>query len=1018
MTPSIEGPLNLPRLENDIQDMWDRENIIVRVAEHRRGRPRWSTFEGPPTVNGLPALHHVWTSVYKDIYARFQIMRGKYVDRRGGWDCQGLPVEIAVEKKFGLKDKRDIEEFGVAAFVEECKKYVSANITAFETTLFRAGYWVDYERAYRTMDDSFVESVWWHLRQMWERGLVYEGHKVVPYCVRCGTALSSHELGQPGVYSDRTDRSALVALSMRDEDAALVVWTTTPWTLPGNTAVAVHPTEEYGFYRVADKVLIIGVALAAEVIGGARDPERIVKGSELIGSVYTRPYPEVGDDPSGRVVGWSEVDLSTGSGLVHIAPAFGEEDAALGRAEGLPTVNHVGPDGSLIEGRFEGTGLFEVADRILTDLSERGLLVAEQEIVHSYPHCWRCRTPLIYWAKPNWFIATAQHKGELIANNDRINWHPSTIKDGRFGDWLRNNVDWAVSRDRYWGTPIPVWRCDNGHDTCVGSRRELAGLSGVDAERLVLHRPEVDEIRFPCPECGDLAGRIAPVADVWLDSGCVPAAQSGYPVTGEAEFKDNFPADFICEAIDQTRGWFYSLLAANTLVFGQTPYRNVVCLGLLLDDEGRKMSKSLGNVIDPGELFPRFGADGVRWYLFRSGAPWGPRRVSIDGIEQRTRRDLVTLWNVVSFYEQYAGIADFTPSNEPAGASAISDDVLDRWIRSRTSALVEETTADLEGYQAHHAAELLSGFIDELSNWYIRRARRRFWETDLTAFQTLHDVLVAVAKVLAPFCPFLAEAIFQRLRAGDSVHLADWPEPTGRDVALEKEMATARTVTTLIRAARTDTRIPVRQPLSEAVLVGVEPLGRAVEEVIADEVNIGRLTVGGGSSVPVDYELRLDWSKAGPRFRSLAKQVGAALPDLEPGPVAEIRAGRQITIEVGGEQVVLEPGDVVIRETVRSGWAVAAEAGITVAIDTRIDDDLRREFHRRQAIRQIQVARRESGLEITDRIELWLSAELWEHRDSIAAEVLASHVHPLPESDGKPLAWRGDDAAFRKALRA
>jgi isoleucyl-tRNA synthetase len=860
---------------------------------------------------------------------------------------------------------------------------------------------------------------------MWRQGLIYQGHRIVPYCIRCGTGLSSHELGQPGVYQNRTDRSAFVAMPLRDGPSAgsdgteaLVVWTTTPWTLPGNAAVAVHPEATYGYYPVEGRTLIMAVDLAAGVIGTV-EPRRTVPGSDLVGASYSRPYGDVGPDLAGRVIAWPEVSLEIGSGLVHIAPAFGEEDAALGARENVPVINPVDGEGRLTHGKFAGLTVFDAVAPILDDLAARGLLVRVADLEHSYPHCWRCGTPLIYWAKPGWFIATARRKADLVRENDRIRWYPDTIKEGRFGNWLRGNVDWAISRDRYWGTPLPIWRCAAGHDTCVGSRAELARLSGRDVGGVGLHRPETDQIAISCPDCGEAAARVPEVTDVWFDSGCVPAAQWGYPALGTRDFEAEPVADFICEAIDQTRGWFYSLLAVNTLVFGRSPYRNVVCLGHLVDDEGRKMSKSLGNVIEPNALFDQFGADGVRWYLYTTGQPWGSRSVSRAAIGHRVARDLDTLWNVLSFYRQYAEIEKF----EPSAAPVPSAHVLDRWIRSRLAAVIEEATAALEGYQAHQGAQALSAFVDDLSNWYVRRARRRFWGADPGAFQTLHDVLGALARLLAPFCPHLAEAMYQALARPaviDSVHLADWPVPGERDEPIEAEMATAREVVALVRAVRAQAGLPVRQPLRGAVVSGIPPFSPEVERIVTDETNIAAIEVG-GSTVPVTYHVLVNWKQVGPKYRHVAQEIKGAVSSAGTEFVERVRSGQPVSLAVADEEIVLEPGDLTIRESIESGWAAKSQGELIVAIDTTLDDELRAEYRRRNAIREIQVARREAGFAVSDRIVLWLAEELWDARDRIAREVLAAEVRPLSDGLRSPsgesageATWRTDYAAFRR----
>lgn len=1013
----MSGPLHLPSLEFEILEFWRQADIPAAFARRNPGGRPWVTYEGPPTVNGSPALHHVWTSTYKDVYARFQTLRGRRVDRKGGWDCQGLPVEIAVERALGLKNKRDIERYGIGKFVQKCRELAESNISTFSDVLFRIGYWVDYENAYRTMDDSFLESVWWQLRQMWDQGLVYEGHKVVPYCVRCATGLSSHELGQPGVYREVTHQSVFVGLPLEEGGDHLAVWTTTPWTLPANVAVAVDPGADYGRYRVGERTVIVAVDRAPHVLPEV-EVEEVFPGSDLVGRAYQRPYPEVEltGGRGGVIVGWSGVAGDVGTGLVHIAPAFGEEDNALGLREGLAVLSPIDGSGEYRTGPFRGRGVHEVSADVTADLEERGLVLRVQPYQHQYPHCWRCNCELIYWAKPNWFIRTSSRKDDLLAQNEGITWYPAHLKDGRFGNWLKENVDWAVSRDRFWGTPLPVWRCTSGHSVCVGSRAELSALTGRDQSRLPLHRPYIDEVTFPCPECAEQATRVAAVCDVWLDSGCVPAAQWGHPHDPAGRFGTGFPADFICEAIDQTRGWFYSLLAANTMVFDTTPFTTVVCLGHLVDDDGRKMSKSVGNVIDPLELLPEYGADGIRWYLLSAGAPWGARRISFEAIDQRTRRDLHTLWNVVAFHARYAEVEDFTPT-----PGFRSPHLMDRWVRSRLLGLTRAVTADMEGYAAHLAVKRIGEFIDELSNWYVRRSRRRFWEGDRAALETLSQVLGTLAVLLAPFCPFLAEGVHRKVKGegAGSVHLADWPaDGSGDEVdeLLEEQMAQARRAAALGRAARRDAGLPGRQPLRTAVVAGVAPWSQDIREIALEELNVHRLLIGQDAELPLSHRLRVNWKVFGPRHRTSVNEVAAAVSQItDRERIEALRAGEAVVLTVDGRQVTLAPDEVVIEEVLHGGWQIAAEDGVTVALETALDEELAMEGRRRTVVRHIQVARRDAGLAILDRIRLWVEGDLLSAAHAIAGEVLADFVGDLQEAPDEGSAIRGEGFAFTPA---
>ena len=1016
-----QGPLDLPALEEQVRAAWSQSDTRARFAARNPEGPRWVTVDGPPTVNGKPALHHVWTSIHKDIYSRFRIQTGHRVERRPGWDCQGLPIEIAVERELGLSDKKDIENYGIGRFVAACRALVAGNIDNFQEVLERSAYWMDYEHPYVTMDDDYLESAWSHVKVLWNRGLVYEGYRVVPYCTRCGTALSSHELGQPGVYKDVTDTAISVGLQLHDRPWRLVVWTTTPWTLPANVAVAVDPDMEYGVYAVSDQQLVVATQLAPQLFGDDAEPIERLRGRDLAGFTYRRPFPEVGADAAahGVVVAADDMVEDEGTGLIHLAPAFGAEDFAVGQQEGLPVVNNVGPDGRYTTGPFEGTRVHEANELVIAELERTGILVRRAPHLHAYPHCWRCGTPLIYWAKPTWFIATSTIKQDMLDQNAEVTWYPANIKEGRFGNWLRENVDWAVSRDRYWGTPLPIWRCDNGHDSCVGSRAELSELRGQDLADLPLHRPVVDEVTFPCPQCGAVARRVAPVCDVWLDSGCAPAAQwSVNAQDGLTALGDRFPADFICEAIDQTRGWFYSLLALNTMVFGQTPYRNVVCLGHLVDDEGRKMSKSLGNVIDPNDLFPTHGADGVRWYMFSLGAPWGSKRISVNAMVQRVRKDLHTLWNTAQFYRQYAELERSIPDlAEP------SDHVMDRWIRSRLNHLAAQVTEHLNGFVAHQAAAEISNFIDELSNWYIRRNRRRFWDgangADFRALATLREVLGTLAVLMSPFTPHFADAIWTVARGAeaDSVHLEPWAVPSGPvDEALEADMELARRASSLIRAARAQSSLPVRQPLRRVIATLPADLPPEILKMVLDEVNAREL-ITDPDALPVHRQVRPNWRVLGPRYRHLTSQISTALGALEAADIRRLAGGESLSLSISGHEVTIHPDDVTITEQIDADWVTAQDMGITVALDTTSDAALDAEFRRRTLVRHIQMARRSTGLRLQDRIVLGLPDDVWAERDLVATEVLASEVVPLAGlvAEGRPGLVRGDDFAFELA---
>jgi isoleucyl-tRNA synthetase len=1026
---------------------WAAHRVFERSVEQREGAPKWIFYEGPPTANGMPGLHHVWARVYKDLFCRFHTMRGSYVARRGGWDTHGLPVEVEVEKKLGITGKKQIEdEVGIAEFVRLCRESVYSYVDEFTRLTTRIGYWLDTDKAYWTLDPSYIESVWWHLRQLFDQGLLYEDLKVVPYCPRCGTALSSHELGQPGVYTDEEDESAYVRFPLVDPDPAvtgdaeaLAVWTTTPWTLLSNTGVAVHPTLTYA---VADG-LIMAEDLVDDVLGdgaSARISRRLA-GADLVGLRYQRPFddlPAPSHADGWRVVPADYVTTEEGTGLVHLAPAFGEIDRQIGRENGLPSLNPVGPDGRFTD-EIDWLAGQEVraSNTVINDRLEAvGLLVRRYPYVHSYPHCWRCRTPLIYWGKPSWYIATSTRKDEMLAQNATIDWHPAHIRDGRFGEWLSNNVDWALSRDRYWGTPLPIWRCGRGHLVCIESLAELSLLCGRDVTGIDPHRPVIDDVVFDCPTCAEeglggedaTARRVAPVIDAWFDSGSMPAAQVGYPHTPGSVAAFDFPADFISEAIDQTRGWFYSLLAINTLVFGPTPYKHVVCLGHIIDADGRKMSKSLGNIIDPWTILDTRGADALRWWMFSQGSPWTPTRASLGAIDTALRDMLLKLWNTFSFFTTYASLNAFDPA-DPGVPPTADRGELDRWILSRLASTRLTVTSALEGYEPLDAASALGRLVDDLSNWYVRRSRRRFWRTDpdapagdtLAAQATLHEVLTTVSLLLAPFCPFVADAMWGALSGAppsDSVHLADWPVGGEAliDRELEAQMELARRLTSLGRAARSEAGVKVRQPLSRA-LVFLPPGAPAIlRDIVAEELNVGEIDVGDELSEVLEFELAANFRLLGPRLNEQVSEVKPALAKLDGAlAAAALEAGRSITVELSGGPVELGPEEVQLRVRGQQGFAVSREGGEVVALDLTLNDSLRKRGLVREVIRLVQDLRKNSGLDVSDRIHLNLEGldMIADHFDYIAREVLAVSIESGPgEGAGTDLELETDEGAF------
>jgi isoleucyl-tRNA synthetase len=995
-------------LEHEMLERWRALDLLERVKQSRAGATPWIFYEGPPTANARPGLHHVWARVFKDLFIRFQTMRGHDVPRKGGWDCHGLPVEIEVEKELGITRKAQIEEFGIAAFNERCRDSVRRYVDDFTDLTRRSGVSIDTEDVYWTLDNTYIETVWWLIRQLWDKGLLYEGYRVSPYCTRCGTALSSHELGQPGAYQDVEDPSIYVRFPVVDDDVDLLVWTTTPWTLISNVAAAVSGDTDYVRVRTdgGGRDVVMAASRVDAVFG--EDAERVgdsFPGHMLVGSHYQRPFDIVPIDERGqRVVAADFVTTDDGSGIVHLAPAFGADDMDAARVHDLPVLNPVGPDGTFTHEvpRFNGTYVKDADRVIIDDLGRRGLLVREQPYRHSYPHCWRCNTPLIYWAKTSWFVRTSENRDVLLRENETIGWHPEHIKDGRFGDWLANNLDWALSRDRYWGTPLPIWRCANGHDTCVGSVAELSELSGSDLTGLDLHRPFVDDVVIQCPVegCGTEGRRHLPVIDAWFDSGSMPAAQLHYPFEATDTLEQHYPADFICEAIDQTRGWFYSLLAVNALVFGRTPYRNVVCLALIVDEHGAKMSKSKGNVIDAWGAFDTFGADALRWYFFSAGSPWTARRVYEDAIREASARTLVTLWNVFSFFATYADIDGWEP---PATDGAGGDPpdavhVLDRWVLSELHDTVATTTAALDDFDVLSAASRLARFVDDLSNWYVRRSRPRFWKSsDPRAHATLHHCLVVTSELLAPFCPFFADRMWTTLTGGTSVHLADWPRSTpAGDASHRASMEAARRLVALGRSARTDAKVRVRQPLRRALLLhpGVT-LDEEVRQEIADELNVKSLEDVESLAGVMSWTVVPNFRTLGPRLGPRVNEVKQALAGAD-GSALRRQLDEEGSIEIAGER--LGPDDVEIRASQHDEFAVAQDGPWAVALDLELDDELRVEGMARELIRALNDLRKDEGLELTDRVAVTIDpgvrarAALERHSEWIADEVLASSV--------------------------
>ncbi len=1004
----LPAQVDLPALEHDILQRWERDRVFERSLEQTKGGEPWVFYEGPPTANGKPGTHHVEARVFKDLFPRFKTMQGRHVPRKAGWDCHGLPVELAVEKELGFSGKGDIEDYGIAEFNAKCRESVMRHVGEFEELTRRMAYWVDTEDAYRTMDASYVESVWWSLKQIFDKGLLVEDHRVAPYCPRCGTGLSDHEVAQG--YQTVVDPSVYVRFPVTSGDwagkAALLVWTTTPWTLVSNTAVAVHPTVTYVVAKTPTEVLVVAEPLL-HVLGDDVEVLERFPGAALEHTTYARPFDWV-DIPGAHYVGTAEyVTTESGTGLVHQSPAFGAEDLQVARKYGLPVVNPIRPDGTFADDvPLVGGMFFKTADPALVqDLKARGLLFLEKPYEHPYPHCWRCDTALLYYALPSWYIRTTAVKDRLLEENAKTDWHPATIKTGRYGDWLDNNVDWALSRNRFWGTPLPIWRCPEDHLTVVESLKELGSLAGEDLSALDPHRPYVDDVTLPCPTCSAEARRVPEVIDCWYDAGSMPFAQVGYPHSG---VQPAYPAQFIAEAIDQTRGWFYTLMAIGTLVFDKSSYETVLCLGHILDADGRKMSKHLGNVLDPYELMERHGADALRWYMLCDGNPWAARRVGHEQIESVVRKVLLTYWNTAAFLTLYAEANAWTPA--PSGERTL----LDRWAISELHDTVREVTEALEGFDSLRAGRRLSAFIDDLSNWYVRTSRRRFWDGDPAALSTLHECLEVLTRLLAPFTPFLAEAVHDALVVSvrddvpDSVHLRSWPNADAALIssALSEEVALTRRLVDLGRTARAESKTKTRQPLGRALVSaqGWAGLPQELKDLVAAELNVVALESLSGDLV--DVTAKANFRVLGQRFGKGVQAVAKAVADADAAALAAALREGTATVEVDGTAVPLSPEEVIVTETPRSGWAVASAAGETVALDLEITPELRRAGLVRDVVRLVQEARKNSGLDVSDRIELWWAATgetkdaLEEGWFKLAEEVLAvSVVEGRPTAD-------------------
>ncbi|GLY28867.1 isoleucine--tRNA ligase [Kineosporia sp. NBRC 101731] len=1007
---ALPSRIDLPATDHRITAWWKSHDVFARSLARTADGPAWAFYEGPPTANGAPGTHHVEARVFKDVFPRFKTMKGFSVPRQAGWDCHGLPVELAVEKELGLTDRPGIEKAGVAFFNERCRESVTRHVGEFEKLTDRMGYWIDLENAYETMSPEYIDSVWWSLAKIHADGRLTEDFRVTPYCPRDQTTLSDHEVAQG--YETVTDPSVFVRFPLQaplrgQPDVDLLVWTTTPWTLVANTAVAVNPEITYVVTHTARGTFVV----AEPLLDVLRDeePEVLarVPGVDLAGLRYHRPFDLV-DIPDAHLVVLADyVTTADGTGLVHQAPAFGADDLSVSRAHRLPVVNPVGRDGRFHdELPLVGGTFFKDADPIvIDDLRSRGLLLRVQPVEHPYPHCWRCHTPLMYYAQPSWYIRTTRVRQALLRENESTTWFPSHIKHGRYGDWLENNIDWALSRSRYWGTPLPLWRCRNSHVTAISSRADLGRRTGQDLSQLDPHRPFIDEITFACPDCGETSTRVPEVIDAWYDSGAMPFAAHGYPhVPGSVEaFEATYPAQYIAEAIDQTRGWFYTLMAVGTLVFDRSPYENVVCLGHIMAEDGRKMSKHLGNILAPIPLMDDHGADALRWFMACSGSPWSQRRVGSAPLEEIVRKVLMTDWNTASFFTLHASRAGWEP---PSAAPAGTRPLLDRWILGEVHLLTDAVDDRLENFDTAGAGRLLAEFVDELSNWYVRRNRKRFGLGDQDALATLFECLEILTRLLAPIVPFVTEEIWQRVvrpgqpDAADSVHLATWPVPdlTRVEPDLQAQVRISRALAEAGRAARKSARVRVRQPLARALVglpAGVE-MAAALLDDIADELNVKELVRLDAADAVVDIAVKPSFRNLGKRFGPRTPQIARAIRAQDPVVlVGRLRSGDSAAVDVDGETVTVGPDDVQITEIPRTGWVVESQREVTLALDARVTPSLAAEGTARDLVRVVQQARRASGFDPSDAVRVSVDGPdevldaVREHADFVRRETLA-----------------------------
>ncbi len=1009
-------------MEQNVAKVWKEKDIVKKNFAMNEGKRYFTFYDGPPTANGKPHVGHIETRVMKDIIPRYKVMKGYHVDRKAGWDTHGLPVELEIEKKLGISGKQQIEEYGVEKFVKECKESVFTYVHMWEEMTNKVGYWVDMEHPYVTYHNDYIESVWWALKQMWEKGLLYEGHKVMPYCPRCGTALSSHEVAQG--YKDVKDLTCIAKFKIvGEENKYFLAWTTTPWTLPSNLALCVNKSYTYAEVKVnvgnEEEPKYENYILAKDLIETVlKDKEyelvKEFKGEELLGVKYEQlmPFAKV-EGKAFEVIHGDYVTLTDGTGIVHIAPAYGEDDSLVSKQNGIAFVNLVDKSGKFVPEVTPWAGKFvrNCNEGICEWLKNENKLFSTEKHMHSYPHCWRCDTPLLYYPKESWFVAMSKLRDELVANNNKVNWYPDTIRTGRFGKFLENVIDWGISRDRYWGTPLPVWTCPDencGHKECIGSIEELKEKAIDCPDEIELHKPYIDNVHLKCPKCGKEMQRAKEVIDCWFDSGSMPFAQLHYPFENKEVFENHFPAQFISEAIDQTRGWFYTLTAIGTALFGKTPFENCIVLGHVLDGKGQKMSKSKGNGVDPMLLLNTVGADATRWHFYTVSAPWLPTRLSLENVQETQRGFLSTLWNVYSFYVLYAEIDKFNPLEY---ANFKLTNVMDKWIISKLNTLVKEVDEKLDKYDITAAALTIENFTDELSNWYVRRNRERYWGSDLSdekigAYVTLYKVLTTLCKIAAPFVPFITEEIYQNLvvgldsKAPESVHLCLWPEVDESviDKKLENEMDLAYKIVKLGRSARNSANIKNRQPLSE-MLISINTLPEYYSEIVKEELNVKKVELGAEMSEYVDFEIKPNLPVLGKQYGKLIPKIKQAISEKNQMDLANtVKNGGVEYIEVEDTQIELNADNLLITMQGKEGFAFSGEGEIGVVLDTHITQELKEEGYVREILSKVQNMRKEKEFEVLDRITLYVADNkeleriIKENEESIKKDTLAVEV--------------------------